>query len=223
MCASCFMRSTSRCSGPGASWHGPTPSHRTDGIDAPILRLKKSPLARLGLDLYRRSQFPPGLDLACHLESGGPSARSPCHRRTQEREDSGGHRTLANSVPLPGGHGLQRLQLPDIFGAVGTILPPAGRHPHPGQRLLSQGCGSLELVPLQPPLAGSTSTTALLAGVQSNRAVVATHAPDGNSQPLLCQPRRTRDDVDSGLWRDAVPPRKHPLVPGPFLLTTMSL
>ena len=56
-----------------------------------------------------------------------------------------------------------------------------------------------------------------------DRAVVATHAPDGNSQPILCQPRRTRDHTDSRLWRDAVPSRTHPLVPASFLLTIMSL
>jgi hypothetical protein len=74
MCASCFTRSTSLCSDHGVYWRGPTPSSRTDGIDAPIHRLKKSPLARLGLDLYRRSQLPAGLYLACDLEPGGPSA-----------------------------------------------------------------------------------------------------------------------------------------------------
>src|ERR1035441_9859013 len=219
MCASCFTRWISRCSGHGGDWRGPTPSSRTDGIDVPIHRLKKSPLAKLGIDLYRRSQFSSGLDLACHLEPGGPSARSSRHRRTQERQDSGRHRTLANSLPLPGGHGLQRLQLPGIFGAVGAILPPAGSHTHPGQRLLPQGFGSLELVPLQPPMAGGSSTTAVFAGVQSHRAVVATRAPDGNSQPLLCEPRRTRDHTDSRLWRDAVPPRTHPFVSASFLLT----
>ena len=52
---------------------------------------------------------------------------------------------------------------------------------------------------------------------------VATHPPDGNSQPILCQPLRTRDHADSRFRRDAVPPRTHPLVPAPFLLILMSL
>ena len=119
MCANCFTAGDFRCSGHGAYWRGPTPRRRTDGIDASIHSLKKSPLAKLGLDLYRRSQFPAGLDLACHLEPGGPPAGSPRHRRTQEREDSRRHRTLANSFPLPRGDSLQRLQLPGLFGTVG--------------------------------------------------------------------------------------------------------
>src|SRR6266567_2442155 len=164
-CASCFTRSTSQCSGHGGYWRGPTPSSRTDGIDAPIRRLKKSPLARLGLDLYGRSQLPAGLDLACDLKPGGSSAGGPGHRRTQKCEDSGCYRTLAHSIPLSGGHGLQRLDLPGVFGTVGAIIPPARRHSHPGQRLLSQGFGGLGLVPLQPPLAGGAPTAALLAGV----------------------------------------------------------
>src|SRR3974377_2477191 len=97
MCASCFTRSDSRCSGPGAYWRGPTPSRRTDGTDARIHRLKKSPLARLGLDMYRGSQLPPELELACILEPGGPPSRVLRHWRTQEREDSGRHRTLAHA------------------------------------------------------------------------------------------------------------------------------
>src|ERR1039457_5221854 len=160
MCASCFTRWISRCSGHGGYWRGPTPSSRTDGIDVPIHRLKKSPLAKLGIDLYRRSQFSSGLDLACHLEPGGPSARSSRHRRTQEREDSGRHRTVADSLPLPRGHGFQRLQLLGFLGTVGKIIPPEGSHAYPGHPLLSQRWGGLELFPPQPPLAGSTSTAA---------------------------------------------------------------
>ena len=66
-------------------------------------------------------------------------------------------------------------------------------------------------------------TAALFAGVQSHRTVVATHAQDWNSQPILYLPRRTRNHPDSRFRRDAMPPSTHPLVPASFLLTIMSL
>ena len=73
--------------------------------------LKKSPQAKLGADLQRRSQLPTGLDFACHLEPRRPAAGNPRHGTAQERQDPGRHRTVAHALPLSAGHGLPRQDL----------------------------------------------------------------------------------------------------------------
>jgi transposase len=53
--------------------------------------LKKSPVATLGVAVYRWSQLPPGFHVACHLEPRGVPAGSSRYRRAQKREDSWCH------------------------------------------------------------------------------------------------------------------------------------
>lgn len=100
-------------------------------------RLKKSPHPEPGADFYRRSQFPAGLHPAHHLEPGGPSARGPRHRRTQEREDLGRRRTLECPLPLRASSAFQCLHLFGLLAPTGPPLPPPRGHPPSGQRLLS--------------------------------------------------------------------------------------
>ena len=114
-----------RCSDRAACWPAPTPARRTAGTGAPIPTLKKSPRAKPGADLYRRSQLPTGLNFACHVEPRRPATRNPSHRTAQECQDPGRHRTVAHTFSLPPGHGLQRHDLLGIPGTVSAALSPA--------------------------------------------------------------------------------------------------
>jgi hypothetical protein len=147
-------------------------------------QIKENPLAKLGSDLYRRSQFPSGLDVACHLEPDGPAARSPRHRGTQEREDSRCHRTLANSFPLPRGHGLQRLQLSGRSWSswhdhtVGRE-PFSSRTTPPITRMGKFGVG-----PAPTAMAGGTSTAGrLILGSANLAEIVKQNSPEAIPGP----------------------------------------
>ena len=62
-----------------------------------------------------------------HLESRRAPAGNPGHRRAEERQDPGSHRTVARAFPLPAGDGLQRGHLPGgLSGATGALLSPLG-------------------------------------------------------------------------------------------------
>src|SRR5580658_7056954 len=138
--------------------------------------LKKSPITALGVDLYGRSQLPAGLDLARHLEPRGLPSGSSRYRRAQEREDPRSHRTLARAFRLSARYHLQRPHLPRLPRATGPAISSAGSHHDSGQRLLPQGRRRVELVQVQPALAGGASVAALLAGVESHGAPMAAHA-----------------------------------------------
>src|SRR5216683_2185617 len=102
-------------------------------------------------------------------------AGSSCDGRAQEREDPRRHRTLAHTVRLSSGHGLQCHHLSRLPGATGAAIPPPRRDSDSGQRLLPQGRRGLGLVQVQPALAGSAPVAALLAGIESYRTAVAAH------------------------------------------------
>jgi hypothetical protein len=133
------------------SWRGPTPSSRTDGIDVPIHRLKKTHSQNWALIFTDEASFRQDSTLHATWSQMGQPPEVPV---TGERKN----------VKILGAIALWRTRFHyredtvfnassylAVLGAVGTIIPSAGSHSHPGQRLLSQGWGNLELVPLQPP------------------------------------------------------------------------
>src|SRR5512134_122000 len=222
MCANCFTAGDSRYSDPGACWRVPMPRRRTAGIVASIPPLKESPIATLGVDLHRRSQLPARFDATRHLEPSGLPTGSPRDGRTQEREDSRRHRTLAHAVRLPPGHSLQCHHLPRLPRTTGSAIPSPRGDPDSGQRLLPQGRRGLGLVQVPPTLAGSAPVAALLAGVEPCRTAVAAHPQKRDAQPFLRRPGRTPRHTHAGVWGDAVTPTTDPVVSDPLLLTAMS-
>ena len=78
----------------------------------------------------------------------------------------------------------------------------------------------MELVQIQPALAGGASVTALLARVESHGTA---HAQDGDSQSILRWRGRPGRHIDARLRRDAVTPAIDQFLPGSFSLILMSL
>src|SRR5271169_2007094 len=181
MCASCSIVRASPCSARVACWPGPMFISKIAGSGTSIPALKKSAATKLGIDLHRRSQLSPRFYPARHLEPDWLSSGSSCDRAAQEREDFGGHGTVEDSLSLPAGDRLQRFHLLRLPGTTGPQLSTAGSHPNSGQCYVPQRPRYMGLVRCQSPLAGSSSTAALLPRAESNRAIVETHPPNRNS------------------------------------------
>src|ERR1039458_5351220 len=98
----------------------------------------------------------------------------------------------------------------NLLGFPGTACPqlsPPRSNSDSRQRFLPQGCRRMDVVQIQSSLAGSTSTTPLLTGVQPHGAPLATHAEEWNPQPLLRQRSGTGRHVDQSFRRDAITSR----------------
>src|SRR5437868_2630763 len=77
-------------------WQGPMRPSEIVGNDIRIPALKKSAGAKLGVDIYRRSQLPAGFHSTCDVESGWLPSRSSRYGRTQKREDLWRDRLVGN-------------------------------------------------------------------------------------------------------------------------------
>jgi hypothetical protein len=101
-------------------------------------------------------------------------------------------------------------------------IPPSRSNSDSGQRLLSQRQASLELVQLQPALAGSASIAPLLTRVQSHRTALAAYAKERNTQSFLQRSRCPVCHAHTRLYGDAVVSTTDPVVSNAFLLSMMS-
>src|SRR5487761_502001 len=203
MCASCFMSWVSPCSGPAGCWPVPSLASRTAGAAIPIPTLKKAQTENRALIFTDEA--------------------SPRQRRTQECQNPGRGRTLAHPLPLPTGYRLQRFHLPRFPPPPRPSLSPPGSDPDSRQRLLSQGCRSVELVQVQSELAGSAPTATLLARAQPHRAAVAIYPQKRNPRSLFCQRSRVGRHSDPRLRRHAILSRADSASSTAFLLAIMSL